>query len=138
MQQVVTDLAATGQARIERLAIGERTIAAALTLRSGSAGWFWKIAYDQDAARASPGVQLALELTRSLLAELSLAQVDSCAVPDHPMIDHLWRERLELSDHLIAVGPRASLVFPLACGLEGARRFAIAAAKRVRGRLRSR
>jgi hypothetical protein len=54
------------------------------------------------------------------------------------MIDHLWRERLELSDHLVAVGPRAPLVFPLACGLEAARRSAIAAAKWMRGRLRGR
>ena len=138
MRQVVTRLAETGQARIERLAIGERTIAAAVTLRSGSAGWFWKIAYDEDAARASPGVQLALELTRALLADSSVAQVDSCAAPDHPMIDHLWRERLELADHLIAVGPQAPLIFPLAGALETSRRAAISAAKWSRDWLRDR
>lgn len=135
MHNVVTGLAESGQAHIERLAIGERTIAAAVTLRSGSAGWFWKIAYDQEVARASPGVQLVLELTRSMLADASLSQVDSCATPNHPMIDHLWRERLELADHLIAIGP-APLIFPFACVLEASRRSVVTAAKWMRACLR--
>ena len=44
-------------------------VAASITLRSGNAAWFWKIAYDEAFARASPGVQLTLDLTRDLLAD---------------------------------------------------------------------
>jgi hypothetical protein len=48
------------------------------------------------------------------------------------MIDHLWRERLALTDLLIAPG-RASLIsFHVARHLEALRRAAIAAAKRLR------
>ena len=53
------------------------------------------------------------------------------------MIDHVWRERLALSDRLIALRPSA-LPFALACRIETLRRSAIAAAKAVRDRLRGR
>ena len=85
-----------GGARVDRLMQDERTLAATITLRTGDTAWFWKIAYDEARARASPGVQLTLDVTESLLADASVARVDSCATADHPMIDHLWRERLAL------------------------------------------
>jgi hypothetical protein len=131
MRRAVRALAAAGQARVDRLMLGDRVIAAAILLRSGPSGWFWKITYDEELARASPGVQLALEVTESLLADPTVGRVDSCATPDHPMIDHLWRDRLMLADQLIAVGPQSGR-FMLACSLEGARRGVIDAAKWVR------
>src|SRR5947209_6253684 len=117
-----------------RARCSSRAIAARIwiTSRSGDAGWFWKIAYDESFARSSPGVQLTLDLTRDLLADTVLAQTDSCATADHPMIDHLWAERLALADLLIA--PSAARVgqFRVACQLEALRRTLIATAKRVR------
>lgn len=138
MQRAASGLAERSQVQIACLRHGERMIAAAIILRSGAAAWFWKIAYDQEAARASPGVQLALELTNSLLADGSLTQVDSCATPDHPMIDHLWRERLELADWLIAPAPNGAVSFAATRSLEYARRRAIDAAKWLRSRWRGR
>jgi CelD/BcsL family acetyltransferase involved in cellulose biosynthesis len=132
MRRAIRALAAAGQARVDRLMLGDRVIAAAVLLRSGWAGWFWKITYDEELARASPGVQLALELTESLLADPTIGRVDSCATPDHPMIDHLWRDRLVLADQLIALGPETGGRFKLACGLEGLRRAAIDAGKWAR------
>ena len=131
----IDELAAQGKARIDRLRIGGRTIAAAVTLRSGDKAWTWKIAYDEEFARASPGVQLMLEATESLLADRTIASVDSCATADHPMIDHLWRERLALSDRLIATGAEPP-VFALASGLERLRRMAIAGAKMLHDRIK--
>jgi CelD/BcsL family acetyltransferase involved in cellulose biosynthesis len=136
MRRAVRGLASGGQARVDRLMLGDRVIAAAILLRSGSAGWFWKVTYDEELARASPGVQLALELTESLLADPTIGRVDSCATPDHPMIDHLWHDRLMLADQLIALAPRANRRFMLACGLEGMRRGAIDAAKWARNLVR--
>jgi hypothetical protein len=137
MERAVAGLAAAGKARIDRLSVGERTIAVGVTLRSGATAWTWKIAYDESFARASPGVQLMLDLTDSLLADETLARVDSCATADHPMIDHLWRERLALADRLIAV--RATpLAFALACRLEQVRRAALSGAKMLRDRMRTR
>jgi CelD/BcsL family acetyltransferase involved in cellulose biosynthesis len=135
IDSAIGELAAQNKARIDRLRIGGRTIAAAVTLRSGATAWTWKIAYDEEFARSSPGVQLMTELTEALLADPTIAAVDSCATADHPMIDHLWRERLAVADHLFAVRP-APLAFPLACRLEALRRSAIAAAKSLRDRMR--
>jgi CelD/BcsL family acetyltransferase involved in cellulose biosynthesis len=138
MERAVTMLAANGNARIDRLKHGERTLAAAITLRSGNASWFWKIAYDETFARASPGVQISLDLTEALLADENTARVDSCATADHPMIDHLWRERLALADVLIAPSRDALPAFHVACKLETLRRAAFSTAKRVRDTLRGR
>jgi hypothetical protein len=79
-------------------------------------------------------VQLALDLTEALIKESAVERVDSCATADHPMIDHIWRERLALCDRLIALRP-APLLFRLACRLETLRRGVIATAKAVRARL---
>jgi len=135
MESAVRDLAHEGNVRINRLCVAGRPVAAAVTLRSGGAAWTWKIAYDESFARASPGVQLMLDMTEGLLADTTLAQADSCATADHPMIDHLWRERLALSDRLIALRPTA-LPFGFLCRLEALRRGAIAMAKTLRDRLR--
>ncbi|MCC7348619.1 MAG: GNAT family N-acetyltransferase, partial [Variibacter sp.] len=131
-------LAERGQASVFRLVQGEQAVAAAIVLRSGDTAWFWKIAYDEAEARASPGVQLTLELTRTLLAETAVAKVDSCATPDHTMIDHIWRERAALGDWLVAPDGAQARAFALACRLERARRALVRAAKALRRRLRGR
>jgi CelD/BcsL family acetyltransferase involved in cellulose biosynthesis len=136
VERAVAGLVAEGKARIDRLSVGERTVAATVTLRSHATAWTWKIAYDEEFARASPGVQVMFDLTEALLADTSLARVDSCATADHPMIDHLWRERLALADHLIAV--RATRSFALACRLEQVRRAALSVAKMLRTGLHGR
>jgi CelD/BcsL family acetyltransferase involved in cellulose biosynthesis len=138
MERAMTGLAADGMARIDRLMHGERAIAAAITLRSGDTAWFFKIAYDEAVAQSSPGVQLALDVTTAMLADATMARIDSCATADHPMIDHLWRERLAIGDLMVAIRPGGHARFALACALESLRRAAIAAAKRLRDAWRRR
>jgi CelD/BcsL family acetyltransferase involved in cellulose biosynthesis len=137
VEAAVGALAADGYARVDRLMLNGNAIAAAVTLRSGDTGWCWKIAYNEGVARFSPGVQLMLELTERVLAEPAIARVDSCATADHPMIDHIWRERLALADRLIALKP-AAVPFDVVCRVEALRRATIAAAKSMRNRLRGR
>ena len=136
MTRAVGDLATSGGGRIDRLMQGEQALAATITLRSGDAAWFWKIAYDEAHARSSPGVQISLDLTHALLADESVVRVDSCATADHPMIDHLWKERLALCDLLIAPAPDMFSTFQIARRLEALRRSAIGTAKQLRDRLR--
>jgi CelD/BcsL family acetyltransferase involved in cellulose biosynthesis len=137
VQRAVGALAADGQARIDRLSLNGIAVAATVTLSSGDTAWCWKIAYNEGLARSSPGVQLICELTESLLAAREPLRVDSCASADHPMIDHIWRERLALSDRLIALRPSAA-PFALTCRIETLRRSAIAGAKAMRDSLRNR
>ena len=69
MQGAVAALAADGRVRIDRLTRGAHAARGVDHAARGDARWFWKIAYDEDAARFSPGVQLTLDLTRDLLAD---------------------------------------------------------------------
>jgi len=132
MQAAVTALAAEGKARITRLCIDARPVAAMVTLRSGETAWCWKIAYDEGEARFSPGVQVLLDVTAMLLDDRTIALTDSCATSGHPMIDHVWRERRVLADRLMSPGAGGSLRFALARRLEGLRRCALGGAKAVR------
>ena len=127
-------LAAEQKVSINRLLVDGRAIAATIALRSGRSAWFWKVAYDESFARFSPGVMLSVELTGDLLDDPDVLRADSCATADHPMIDHLWRERLSLSNRLIAVrGGRT--MFAVARRLEGLRAATIVRAKSLRGLL---
>jgi CelD/BcsL family acetyltransferase involved in cellulose biosynthesis len=134
VRAAVSALAAEGKVSIDRILVDGQAIAATIILRSGSRAWFWKIAYDESFARFSPGVMLSVVLTDELLEGSTIARTDSCATANHPMIDHLWRERLALCDRLIAVRPRTP--FALARHLEGLRAAALAGARRVRRLLR--
>jgi CelD/BcsL family acetyltransferase involved in cellulose biosynthesis len=135
VRSAVMALAADGQARIDRLLLNATAVAATVTLASGDTAWCWKIAYNEGLARSSPGVQLICDLTESLLAKPQPLRADSCASAGHPMIDHVWRERLPLSDRLIELRP-SIVPFALACRIEALRRSAIAAAKALRDRIR--
>ena len=134
LTDAVTGLANEGKARVDLLKLDGRAIAAAITLLAGDYAWFWKTAYDETFARFSPGVQLALELTEALSGDARIALVDSCAVADHPMIDHLWSGRRKIADWLVPLGGLAS--FAAAIAAEHARRALVARAKTVRDRLR--
>ena len=135
VESAIAALATSGQVRIAGLCCQSRPIACALTLTSGDGAWGWKIAYDEHYAAGSPGVQIYLDLTETLLADPAIGFVDSCATPDHPMIDHIWRERLDMADWLVALTP--GVTFDLARRLEAARAagVAVALARRWRNRI---
>ena len=134
LRTAVDRLAAEGKVCIARILLDGRAIAAAIVLRSGPTAWFWKIAYDEALARFSPGVMLTVALTEELTDDVTLAQADSCANSYHPMIDHIWRQRLVLVDRLLAARPEVP--FAHVRRLEMLRTAAIMAAKVMRDRLR--
>jgi hypothetical protein len=136
MATAMAALAAEGKASIESLSVGSQPIASTIVLRSGGTAWCWKIAFDERFAKASPGVQLVADITQTLLDDPTFARADSCATADHPMIDHIWRERLPLADRLIAVRVDAVASFAPARVLERLRRAAIDAAKAASNALR--
>jgi CelD/BcsL family acetyltransferase involved in cellulose biosynthesis len=132
MTSAVRTLAAQGQAAIHRLCVNDKAIAACITLRSGHSAWCWKIAYDEDYARFSPGAQLLVRVTGDLLSDATIASADSLATPDHPLIDHVWRERCTMSDRLIAVRTDSFVPFSIVSRLEAMRRLGRAAGRTMR------
>jgi CelD/BcsL family acetyltransferase involved in cellulose biosynthesis len=114
-------LAARGQCRIDLLDLNGRAIATAITLTAGNRAWYWKTAYDETWRRYSPGVLLTAHLTGRMLADPAIAATDSCARPDHAMIDHLWRERMAVADLMFSATPRGMLMLDVATRLERVR-----------------
>lgn len=55
-----------------------------------------KIATDPDLGKFSLGSQVIIRLTQWLFEHQSLQYADSCAAEDHPMINWLWPDRLQL------------------------------------------
>jgi CelD/BcsL family acetyltransferase involved in cellulose biosynthesis len=115
-------LHAGGHLRFWTLALDGQSIAALFAVVEGDRAWLGKIAYDEAYAKFSPGALLILEATERLFAEGGLAMADSCAIPGHPMIDAIWRDRLPMADVLVAAPGSSALRFRLTVLAETLRR----------------
>lgn len=112
---------AAGSLDFHRLRLGSRTIASIINFIEHGAGYSFKIAYDEEFARFSPGVLLEIEMMRALEQRPDLAFVDSCAVRDHPMINALWRERRAIEAlNISGKSMRSKILFRILTGLERA------------------
>jgi CelD/BcsL family acetyltransferase involved in cellulose biosynthesis len=100
--------AALARGDLQALAIrlDGRAIAMKWNFRSGPLMFAFKIAYDESLAAYSPGLLLELENVRRFHAETDAVEVDSCADPDHPMIDHVWSGRRMFADLVLSTGRR--------------------------------
>jgi CelD/BcsL family acetyltransferase involved in cellulose biosynthesis len=86
------------------LRLDGRAIAMKCNLRAGDGAIAYKITYDEAFARFSPGVLLEIEQLRRLHEPGAPAWMDSGAAPEHPMIDHLWRDRLAIETLVVPTG----------------------------------
>lgn len=99
---------AAQRGRLERLTLtlDDRPIAMLASFLSPPGAFSYKTAFDEGFARFSPGVLLQRE-NLAILSNPEIAWSDSCAAADHPMIDHIWRERREVGRISIAIGGAA-------------------------------
>lgn len=96
---------AAQRGRLERLTLtlDGRPLAMLATFLSPPGAFSYKTAFDERYSRFSPGVLLQQE-NLAVLAREDIAWSDSCASADHPMIDHVWRERRRIGRLSIAIG----------------------------------
>lgn len=92
---IVAGAADAGRLDMRALDLGDRPLAMLINFLAPPGGFSFKTAFDEDYARFSPGVLLQ-QANLDLLRDPVIAWVDSCAAPDHPMIDSVWRERRAL------------------------------------------
>lgn len=99
---------AAERGRLERLSLtlDGRPVAMLANFITPPGAFSYKTAFDERFARFSPGVLLQLE-NLALLDNETLAWCDSCAAPDHPMIDGLWTERRRIGRYSVAIGGAA-------------------------------
>ncbi len=118
IRRAVRDMAARGQCEVVSLYTGETPVAAAIVLRHLDRAFYFKLGVDEHFAKYSPGVLLTIELTRYMCADERIASVDSTAIPNHPMIDPIWRGRLPIGDVLIPLRRRDPLVGAIRLALD--------------------
>lgn len=86
-----------------RLDLDGRSIAMLVNFLTPPGSFSFKIAFDEDYSRFSPGVLIQIENFR-VLAREEIGWMDSCAVEEHPMINSLWGERRPIVRVTIPLG----------------------------------
>ena len=94
---------AAGRLQFLRLDLDGKAIAMLANFRHGDGAFSFKIAIDETLGRFSPGVLIEIDNLHAVQADPGIAWMDSCAAPDHPMIDSLWGERRSIVQYRIAL-----------------------------------
>jgi CelD/BcsL family acetyltransferase involved in cellulose biosynthesis len=117
-REVVKGAEAAVRLQFQRLDLDDRPIAMLVTFMSPPGAFTYKIAFDEDFARFSPGVLIQLDYLKVLERD-DVAWTDSCAAENHPMINSLWTERrpiVRVTVPLAGAGRRA--IYAACRGLE--------------------
>jgi CelD/BcsL family acetyltransferase involved in cellulose biosynthesis len=101
LSQALTAFADQNNLKFWSLTLDGKIIASLFAFITNGRVSLAKIAYDESYAKYSPGVLLLLDATQNLMDGGGIVLADSCAIPDHPMINNIWRERIVLGDVLI-------------------------------------
>lgn len=103
-----------GRLRLLALELNGKAVAQKCNFLAGNGAFAFKIAYDENYARYSPGLLLELENIKDFHDSQEIEWMDSCAVPNHPMINRLWLDRRTIQTVLIPTGkPGSDLIVSL-------------------------
>ncbi|MBC2883802.1 GNAT family N-acetyltransferase [Ochrobactrum sp. CM-21-5] len=106
-REAVNNLAERDCARVHTLELNGRVIAVLIVFMVSGQAWTWKTAYDEKLHAWSPGVLLMIEVIKNHLEDPNITRTDSCAVPDHPVMARLFREREAIETLVIGLNPGA-------------------------------
>lgn len=121
-----------GRLHMLRIDLDDQAIAMLVNFRHGDGAFSFKIAFDEALGRFSPGVLIEIANLHAVQDDPTIGWMDSCAAPDHPMIDSLWAERRTIVQYRIALHGsgmarmQRSAAFAIANGVE-------ALARRLKG-----
>lgn len=97
-----------GKFHCTELTLDGEPIAMLASFIAGRGLYTFKIGFDESYARFSPGALLMMKMIDGCLKDERIDWVDSCAIPNHPMIDHIWAERRAIRSVLVGTSHRAS------------------------------
>jgi hypothetical protein len=129
-------LAENDMCRVHSLLLDGKTIASLVVFVERGVAYTWKTAYDEAYAAYSPGMLLMIETTRTHLDDPNIDVTDSCAIPDHPMMNRLWAERRPLGTFVLGTAPDASRQTRQAALYLERQSRALSMARRLRERVR--
>jgi hypothetical protein len=93
--------------RVHLLLLDGRIIASLIVFVAQGIAYTWKTAYDESYSAWSPGTLLMIEATKTHLDDPNIQATDSCAAPDHIVMDRLWSERRRMGTLVLGVTPQA-------------------------------
>ena len=97
---------AQGRLMMMALRLDGRSVAQKCNFIAGDGGFAFKIAFNEEFSRFSPGAILEMENIARVHQRPHVAWMDSCAEPDHPMINRLWQDRRSIEWTWVATGRR--------------------------------
>ncbi|KXF79380.1 hypothetical protein ATN84_06635 [Paramesorhizobium deserti] len=136
-REAVNRLAERDLARIHTLELDGRVIAILIVFIESGEAWTWKTAYDESLSAFSPGTLLMIEVVKNHLEDPNIARTDSCAVPDHPVMSRLFRERETVETLVIGLNPGADRAAQQATSQIHLYRRTLDIARIVRNRIRN-
>lgn len=102
-REAVYNLASADKVRIHTIDLNGRAIASLIVFLSAGEAYTWKTAYDEGHADCSPGKILMSKVTEWHLDDANIVRTDSLAVPDHPLMSRIWRERDAMATLIIGL-----------------------------------
>lgn len=105
---------AAGKLDFHRIDLDGKPIAMLINFLSAPGGFSFKIAFDEEYARYSPGV-LIEKYNLRILERPEIGWLDSCAAEDHSMIDSIWTERRDILRVSVSLGGRKAGFLYRAC-----------------------
>ncbi|HEU5302172.1 MAG TPA: GNAT family N-acetyltransferase [Acidimicrobiia bacterium] len=97
-----SSLHAEGRLQIWRLGTATRTVSMACAALAGDTVFHLKVAYDEQFAHFSPGIQLELDLLAAFHADARLVSLDSCTGADNEAMNQLYPDRMAMATLLVA------------------------------------
>jgi CelD/BcsL family acetyltransferase involved in cellulose biosynthesis len=101
---VATEAFRRGRLMMLGMKLDGRPIAQKCNFIAGNGSFAFKIAYDENYAPFSPGLQLEVENIHRLHERPDLHWMDSCAVTDHFMKNRIWKDRRMIQTVLVGTG----------------------------------
>lgn len=111
-------MAAERALEVLTLMLGDAPLASGLVLRQGHLACWFKIGTEPAMAKYSPGLQLALDVTRHYCADPTIEAVDSSTDADTCFIDALWPDRTPIGGLIIPTRPADPLLPALRAALD--------------------
>lgn len=103
-RRATAELASQDRLMLLAMRFEGRSIAMKCNFLTPTAGFAFKVAFDESFAASSPGTLLEMENIALLHGRPSLTWMDSCAEQDHPMITRLWHDRRTIESLWFATG----------------------------------
>jgi CelD/BcsL family acetyltransferase involved in cellulose biosynthesis len=135
-ERVVDGLADAGHVVVDRIDRAGQPLAMLVSFGAEGHWVSWKTAYDEAFAAFSPGAQVLLRATTRFLDAGELIEIDSLAVEDHPLMNHVWPDRRRIGT--VVVGFAAPRRPPLRVRAATFELRLYLAARRLARRLRQR